>query len=120
MKVEVKDGGDVAQASSQDAKADEGQGVTEMCNLSGIKFKPKEENSLQMALLFVCARMMGIINPIKLVGDIGSKERSAIGDVQTGGVGAVQLVVHVLDAEVGPVVGDHRHHLHHQGHHCVH
>ena len=53
-KIEIEDGGDVAQASSQDAKADEGQGVTEMCNLSGIKFKPKEENSLQMALLFVC------------------------------------------------------------------
>ena len=33
VKVEVEDGGDVAQASSQDAKADEGQGVTEMCNI---------------------------------------------------------------------------------------
>ena len=30
VKVELEDGGDVAQASSQDAKADEGQGVTEI------------------------------------------------------------------------------------------
>ena len=33
---------------------------------------------------------------------------------------AVQLVVDVLNAEVGPVVGDHGHHLHRQGHHRVH
>ena len=83
MKVEVEDGGDVAQASSQDAKADEGQGVTEMCNLSGIKFKPKEENSLQMALISF-ARKMVVINPVEWVSHI--EERSAIGDVQAGGV----------------------------------
>ena len=43
-----------------------------------------------------------------------------IGAVQVHSVVAVQMVVHVLDAEVRPVVGDHGDHLHHQGRHCVH
>ena len=37
VEIEIEDGGDVAQARSQDAKANERQGETVMCNSNSIK-----------------------------------------------------------------------------------
>ena len=48
-----------------------------------LNFKSKEENSLQIALMSF-ARKVVVINPVEWVSHI--EERSAIGDVQAGGV----------------------------------